>query len=70
MRTVTGSVSVIGGIHAKLAVRTDRAVPREKILDIMKILHSHSVSAPVKRGEIIIENICGTGANIIASRDM
>ena len=70
MRTVTGSVAIVGGIHARLAVRTDKAVPKAKIFDIMKVLHTHIVNAPVKRGEILIENICDIGANIIASRDM
>ncbi|MBE6692678.1 MAG: DUF1667 domain-containing protein [Ruminococcaceae bacterium] len=70
MRTVTGSVSVIGGIHPKLAVRTDRAIPKAKMFEIMKQLHSFTAKSPVKRGEILIENVCDTGANIIASRDM
>ncbi|MBR5279276.1 MAG: DUF1667 domain-containing protein [Clostridia bacterium] len=70
MRTVTGSVSVVGGIHAKLAVRTDKAVPKGKMRDIMHALHTCTVKAPIKRGTVIIENVCDTGANIIASRDM
>ncbi len=70
MRTVTGSVGIIGGIHNRLAVRTDRAVPKDKTFDIMDALHECTVNAPVKRGQVIIENICGTGANIIATRDM
>ena len=70
MRTVTGSVAIVGGIHARLAVRTDRSVPKSKIFEIMGVLHSFSVNSPVKRGQILIENICDTGANIISSRDM
>lgn len=70
MRTVTGSVEISGGIHNRLAVRTDRAVPKSKMLEIMETLHRFKVASPVKRGDILIENICGTGANIIASRSM
>lgn len=70
MRTVTGSVGISGGVHPRLAVRTDRAVPKGKMFEIMAELHACKVNAPIKRGAIIIENICGTGANIIASRDM
>ncbi len=69
-RTVTGSVAVVGGIHSRLAVRTDRAVPKEKMFEIMSVLHSFTASSPIKRGDILIENVCDTGANIIASRDM
>ncbi|MBQ8895468.1 MAG: DUF1667 domain-containing protein [Clostridia bacterium] len=70
MRTVTGSVKIIGGVHPRLAVRTDKAVPKEKMFEIMNKLHSFSVQSPVKRGAVLIENICDTGANIIASRNM
>lgn len=70
MRTVTGSVAITGGIHPRLAVRTDRAVPKEKMFDIMKVLHGFTACAPVKRGEVLIADVCGTGASVISSRDM
>ena len=70
MRTVTSSVAIVGGIHPRLAVRTDKAIPKAKIFDIMNEVHSFTAKSPVKRGEILIENICDTGANLIASRDM
>jgi len=70
MRTVTGSVGIKGGIHPRLAVRTDRAVPKEKMFEIMEVLHSFTTNSPVKRGQVLIENVCNTGANIISSRDM
>jgi CxxC motif-containing protein len=40
------------------------------MFEIMAALHACKVHAPVKRGDVIIENVCGTGANVIASRDM
>ncbi len=70
MRTVTGSVEIIGGIHTRLAVRTDRAIPKGKMFEIMKKLHATTVYSPISRGQVIIENVCDTGANIIASRNM
>ncbi len=70
MRTVTGSVGIKGAIHPRLAVRTDKAVPKDKMFEIMDVLHSFETTSPVKRGQLLIENICGTGANIISSRDM
>ena len=69
-RTVTGSVRVEGGVHPMLAVRTNRPVPKDKMADIMKALHSAKAVSPVKRGEVIIKDVCGTGADIIASRDI
>ena len=36
----------------------------------MKKLKEVRIKAPVKYEDIIIENVCDTGANIIASRSM
>ena len=70
MRTITGSVGISGGIHPRLAVRTNRAVPKSKMFEIMAALHACKVHAPVKRGDVIIENVCGTGVNVIATRNI
>ncbi len=70
MRTVTGSVAIVGGIYSRLAVRTSKAVPKEKMFEIMDALHSYTAYSPIKRGQVLIENVCDTGADIIASRDM
>ncbi len=70
LRTVTGSVSIVGGIYPRLPVRTHKAVPKDKIFEIMEKLHHFTVNAPVKRGQVLIEKVCGTDAHIIATRDM
>lgn len=70
MRTVTATVAIEGGIHARLAVRTNRAVPKSKMLDVVKELNSFTAHAPVKMGDVLIKNVAGTGSDIIASRDM
>jgi len=70
MRTLTGSVAIVGGMHARLPVRTDRPIPKEKMFEVMNALHSFTATAPVARGQVLIENVCSTGADIIASRDM
>jgi len=69
-RTVTGTVAVEGGLHARLPVRTDKPVPKEKMFDVMNALHSYTAAAPVRLGEVLIADVCGTGANIIATRNM
>lgn len=70
LRTLTTTVAITGGIHRRLPVRTDRPVPKDKLLDCMAVIHSHKEKSPVKAGRILIENIADTGANIIATRDM
>lgn len=69
-RTVTTTVSIEGALHPRLPVRTDIPVPKEKMFEIMVVLHRFEAVSPIKRGQVLIENICKTGANIIATRDM
>lgn len=70
VRTLTTTVAITGGIHNRLPVRTDKPVPKDKLFDCMSVIHAHKQKSPVKAGQVIIENIADTGANIIASRDM
>ncbi len=37
---------------------------------VMEELAKVEVTSPIKVGTVIIENILGTGANIVATRDM
>lgn len=66
-RTVTSTVKVSGGERPVVAVRTASDVPKEKIFDVMQALNALTVAAPVKIGDVVLENVCGTGVNIIAT---
>ena len=69
-RTVTGSVALQGGRCRRLPVITSAPVPKERIFDVMKEIRAVSVCAPVKIHDIIIENVCGLGVEIVASRSL
>ena len=58
------------GLLNRLPVVSDSEVPKAKIMECMKNLYEIAVIAPIKSGDIIVENICDTGSNIIASRDI
>ncbi len=36
----------------------------------MKVIFSIKIQAPVKLGDILLRDICGTGTDLIATRDM
>ena len=44
--------------------------PKGKIFEIMKELDKVTVTSPVKVGDVIVEKVCGTEANIIATKNM
>lgn len=68
VRIVTSTVAVSGGIHTRCPVKTNRPVPKEAMLDIVRTLDGIVVQVPIQYGQIILRNVCGTGADIVACR--
>ena len=76
MRIVTSTVRVIND-HSdiqtkdpvKVPVKTSADIPKSAIFDVMDVIHHTSAHAPVKIGDIIVENVANTGVNIIATKD-
>lgn len=66
-RMVTSTVKT-DGKKKRLPVITSKAVPKEEIFNVMKEINSAKVCLPVQSGDIIIKNVCGTGADILAER--
>jgi CxxC motif-containing protein len=69
-RQLTTTVRITGGALNRLPVRSNHPLPKPLIQDSMAVINQVHVTAPVKMGQVIIENLLGTGVNIIASRDM
>ena len=65
-RTLTTTMYAKGGII--VPVKTDKPVPREKLSSCMKVINCKTLILPIEAGDIIIENIEDTGANVIAER--
>lgn len=70
VRSVTSTVKVLGGTIPRLPVRTAGEIPKEKIFDCMAEIKRIRVNAPIRIGDLIIENCAGTGIDIIAARNI
>ena len=69
-RIVTSTVRVAGGRLAMVSVKTQSDIPKGKIFDCVKALKDVEVVAPVKIGDVIVENVAGTGVNVIATKNV
>lgn len=67
-RTLTTVMSCEDG--SMVPVKTDRPVPKDKIFECMKIINEKTLMLPIKLGDIIIEKIGGTEANVVCSRSL
>ena len=67
VRSLTTSVKVENGLHPVVPVKSSGPVPKDKMFDCMKEINSVTVKAPVKIGDVVIENILGLGVDIVAT---
>jgi len=70
MRVLTTTVPIDGSKWAMLPVRTDKSIPRRLFFKVMRQLAGIELQAPVKVSDVIVKDVAGTGANIIATRSM
>jgi len=69
-RIITSTVIIKNGIYNRLPVKTDGEVPKNMMFDVIHELNKIIVTSPIKMGDVLIQNVCNTGINIVASRSM
>lgn len=67
-RTVTSSVFVSNRQGKSVSVKTDKAVPKQNVFDVMAIIRSSTATAPIRIGDIIVADVYG--CNIVATIDI
>ena len=70
VRLLTSTVRVAGKENELLPVRTRTPILRDKLFDVMDAIRATTVTLPVKQHDVVISDVCGTGVDVIASRDM
>ena len=69
-RIVTSTVQVEGGRALRTSVKTKEDIPKELIFECVKALKNITVKAPVNIGDVVLENVAGTGVDIIATKSV
>ena len=69
-RILPTTAKVKNGALPLVPVKTTRPIPLEVIHDAMAVIGNVEVEAPIEVGEVIIENILDTGADIVATRNL
>ena len=70
MRVLTTTVAVSGGDEALLPVRTAEAIPLTLHDQVMDLIRGLVVDAPIRMGDVVLENLLNTNINLIASMDI
>ena len=69
-RTLTTTVKVRNGHLPLVSVRTNKPIPKNRIFDTMDLLAKVEVEAPIKIGDTIVQNLFGTGVNVVATKNI
>ena len=67
-RTLTTTAPVVSG--GVVPVKTDATVPKELLFECMELINKAEIPADAPVGYIVIENILGTGANVVTTRNV
>ena len=69
-RIVTSIVRVIGGRIPMASGKTKSDFPKSKIFECVNALQNVQVEAPVHIGDVIVENVAGTGVSVVATKNV
>ncbi len=69
-RILTSTVVIHNAPLPRLPVKTSKALPKGLIYSAMEEINKVELTAPVKIGTVIIEDLLGTGIDIVASRSL
>ena len=67
VRILTTTVRLAGRTDTLLPVRSSVPVPKEKLFECMEVIRGAEAPVPVRQYDVIIPDILGTGADIVAS---
>lgn len=69
-RILTSTVRVTNAALPRCPVKLNAPIPKEMINDAMQTLNAVTLQAPVRLGEVVVANVCGTGVDFVATRSM
>ena len=65
MRVVTSTVRCDDG--GVVSCKTSTSIPKALVLEAMKVINTTKAPASVKIGDVLVENLLGTGADVVAT---
>lgn len=70
VRIVTTTIMVNGGAYDRVSCKTREPVPKDKIFSVMDAINKAYCDAPVKIGDVLINDCAGTGIPVVATKSV
>ena len=68
VRTITTTARTSGG--GVIPVKTANPIPKELMFECMEKINQATVTLPAQIGDVVIENLLGTGVDVIVTANM
>ena len=68
VRTVTATVRVANRPDTMVSVKTSAPIPKGEMMNLMATLRKTKVDAPVRIGDVVLEDVYGT--NVVITKDI
>ena len=69
MRMVT-AVAPVAGSSVPVSLKTENPIPKDKIADCMQAIRQLQLRLPILMGDVLLENVAGTGVRLVATRSL
>lgn len=69
-RSVATTVAITGGLWPRLPVKTDGDIPKDLVRAACEELRRIRLRAPVKMGDVVVDDLLETGCAVVATRSM
>ena len=70
-REMSTTIAIEGGLWERLPVKVAGPVPKEKVLEVARMIHRAKAKAPVKLGQVVLETRLGDETlRVLATRSM
>lgn len=70
-RAMSTTVAIVGARYPRLPVKVTAPVPRDRVLEAARQIHRITARAPVKRGDVLLEDLLGIpGVQVVATRSL
>lgn len=70
VRMLTSTVRIEGALLPRCPVKLDKPIDKHLILAAMRELDQVVLRSPVEEGQVVVQNVCGSGANVVTTRSL
>ena len=69
-RIVTSTVRLENREDLVLPVKTEKDIPKKDIMRCIAALKTVTARTPIHMGEVVLENVAGTGVSVVATKNI